>query len=271
MAISRSGAFAPVLLNLFVLGFLAVAFIFPNAGIAASWGVLVSGAAQLAMLVLEASRVGVLERFAWPRLDPPVRQFFRTLGPGVISSGGQQIALVADTILASGMRTGAVASINYAERLYQLPLGLIGVAAGTVLLPEMARRFARGDEAGAARALSRTMSLSPGVGGALPRRLHADPGRDDPRRLYARGFRRRGCEAVCACPGGLWPRRHPDGDDQLGAGRVPVARRHQDADVLFLRRSGGQCRSRRSRCPASSARSVSLSARPPARGSISRC
>ncbi len=155
-----AGAFAPVLLNLFIIGFLAIAFLFPNAGIAASWGVVLSGAAQLGMLVIEAARIGVLERFAWPRLDANVRQFFRTLGPGVISSGGQQIALLADTILASGMRTGAVAAINYAERLYQLPLGLIGVAAGTVLLPEMSRRIALGDDDGAVRAQNRTTALS---------------------------------------------------------------------------------------------------------------
>ena len=153
-------AFAPVLLNLFIMGFLAVAFLFPNAGIAASWGVLASGVAQLALLIFEARRRGVLERIAWPKLDPDVRQFFRALGPAVIGSAGQQIAIFADTILASGMPTGAVASINYADRLYQLPLGVIGVAAGTVLLPEMTRRLAAGDASGAARAQSRSIALS---------------------------------------------------------------------------------------------------------------
>jgi putative peptidoglycan lipid II flippase len=153
-------AFAPVLLNLFIMGFLAVAFLFPNAGIAASWGVLASGVAQLALLIAEARRRGVLERIAWPKLDPDVRQFFRALGPAVVGSAGQQIAIFADTILASSMPTGAVASINYADRLYQLPLGVIGVAAGTVLLPEMARRLSAGDASGAARAQSRSMALS---------------------------------------------------------------------------------------------------------------
>ncbi len=153
-------AFAPVLLNLFIMGFLAIAFLFPNAGVAASWGVLASGVAQLALLIFEARRRGVLERFAWPRLDADVRQFFRALGPAVIGSAGQQIAILADTILASGMPTGAVASINYADRLYQLPLGVIGVAAGTVLLPEMTRRISAGDSNGAARAQNRSISIS---------------------------------------------------------------------------------------------------------------
>jgi putative peptidoglycan lipid II flippase len=154
------GAFAPVLLNLFIMGFLAFAFLFPDAGVAASWGVLASGVAQLALLIFEARRRGVLERFARPRLDADVRQFFRALGPAVIGSAGQQIAILADTILASSMPTGAVSSINYADRLYQLPLGVIGVAAGTVLLPEMTRLLAAGDPDAAARARSRSISVS---------------------------------------------------------------------------------------------------------------
>jgi putative peptidoglycan lipid II flippase len=110
--------------------------------------------------VAEARRRGVLERFARPELDVDVRQFLRALGPAVIGSAGQQIAILADTILASGMPTGSVSAINYADRLYQLPLGVIGVAAGTVLLPEMTRRIAAGDPAGAQRAQNRSISLS---------------------------------------------------------------------------------------------------------------
>ena len=154
------GAFAPVLLNLCVMAFLAVAFLFPNAGLAASWGVAVSGLAQLALLMVEARRRGVLERLAIPRFDRDVRRFFGALGPAVIGSAGQQIAILADTILASALPTGAVSSIYYADRLFQLPLGVIGVAAGTVLLPEMSRRLAAGDPSGAASAQNRSIALS---------------------------------------------------------------------------------------------------------------
>ena len=153
-------AFAPVLLNFFVAGFLVVAFLFPNAGEAASWGVLVSGVAQLALLMAEARRRGVLERLAMPRLDADVKQFFTALGPAVIGSAGQQIAILADTILASLLPHNANSSMYYAERLYQLPLGVIGVAAGTVLLPEMSRRLAGGDEGGAAAAQNRSIALT---------------------------------------------------------------------------------------------------------------
>jgi putative peptidoglycan lipid II flippase len=155
-----AAAFAPVLLNLTMLVFLAVAFRFPNAGEAASWGVVVSGVLQLGLLMLEARRFGLLERFARPLPSPDIRQFFGALAPAVIGSAGAQIALLADTIIASMLPTGTVASISYADRLYQLPIGVVGIAAGTVLLPQMSRCLASGDEAGAARAQNRTMALT---------------------------------------------------------------------------------------------------------------
>src|SRR5579883_255467 len=155
-----AAAFAPVLLNLTMLAFLAAAFRFPNAGEAASWGVVVSGALQLALLMIEARRCNLLEGFARPRLSQDVRQFFGALAPAVIGSAGVQIAILADTIIASMLPTGAVASIYYADRLYQLPIGVVGIAAGTVLLPQMSRRLASGDAAGAARAQNRTMALT---------------------------------------------------------------------------------------------------------------
>ena len=89
-----------------------------------------------------------------------MKQFFAALGPAVIGSAGQQIAILADTILASLLPHNANSSMYYAERLYQLPLGVIGVAAGTVLLPEMSRRLAAGDVRGAAAAQNRSIALT---------------------------------------------------------------------------------------------------------------
>jgi putative peptidoglycan lipid II flippase len=71
-----------------------------------------------------------------------------------------QIALFADTIIGSLLPTGGLSSIYYADRIYQLPIGVIGIAAGTVLLPEMSRRFAAKDDAGALDAQNRTMALT---------------------------------------------------------------------------------------------------------------
>ena len=156
-----AAAFAPVLLNVAIVGFLSVAFLFPNAGEAASWGVVVSGAAQLAFSS-PSRRAGAdcWRRWRGRVCSADVRQFFRALLPAIIGSAGVQIAIFADTIIASLLPTGIVSSIYYAERLYQLPIGVIGVAAGTVLLPEMSRRLARGDEAGAALAQNRTMAIT---------------------------------------------------------------------------------------------------------------
>jgi len=155
-----AAAFAPVLLNVVMIICLALAFLFPNAGYAASWGVTISGVAQLLLVMGALWRAGGLERLAVPRWDEDVKKFFRILGPAVVGSAGVQIALFADTIIASLMPTGVPSAFYYADRIYQLPIGVIGIAAGTVLLPEMSRRFAAGDAQGAFAAQNRTLSLS---------------------------------------------------------------------------------------------------------------
>jgi len=152
-------AFAPNLMNLTVMAALAVAYLFPNPGYAASWGVTVSGALELGLLMWAARRIGVLRGLRKPHW-PRVRDFFLKLGPAVIGSASPQIAVLADTILSSMLPDGGVSAISYAERLYQLPVGVIGIAAGTVLLPAMSRRIASGDEHGAYHAQSRTMALT---------------------------------------------------------------------------------------------------------------
>ena len=155
-----AAAFAPVLLNVVMMAFLGVAFLFPDAGIAAAVGITVSGIAQLALVMVDARRNNILEGVARPRWDADVKQFFTALGPAVIGSAGVQIALFADTIIASLLPTGAISSIYYADRIYQLPIGVIGIAAGTVLLPEMSRRLAANDSDGAFSAQNRTMALT---------------------------------------------------------------------------------------------------------------
>jgi putative peptidoglycan lipid II flippase len=155
-----AAAFAPVLLNVVMVAFLAIAFLFPNAGVAASVGVTVSGVMQLALLMFAARRAHVLSAFEKPRWNADTKQFFKALGPAVIGSAGVQIAMFADTIIGSMLPAGGVSSIYYADRIYQLPIGVIGIAAGTVLLPEMSRRLASGDQNGAFYAQNRTMALT---------------------------------------------------------------------------------------------------------------
>ena len=116
-----------------------------------SQGLLVAG---------DAWRAGALARLRWPELDADVRKFFRALGPATVGSMGVQLALFADTIIASFLPAGALSALYYADRLNQLPIGVIGIAAGTVILPEMSRRIAGGDHGGAARAQSRAIEFT---------------------------------------------------------------------------------------------------------------
>ena len=153
-------AAAPILLNLSMMMTLALAAFFPDAGHAAAWGVLIAGVLEFALVAGDASRTGVLPRFRWPDFDADVRKFFRALGPATVGSAGVQLALFADTLIASFLATGALSALYYADRLNQLPIGVIGIAAGTVVLPEMARRIAAGDETGARRAQNRAIELT---------------------------------------------------------------------------------------------------------------
>lgn len=155
-----AAAAAPILLNLSMMMTLALAVYFPTAGHAAAWGVLIAGLLEFALVAGDASRAGVLPRLRWPDFDADVKKFFRALGPATLGSAGVQLALFADTIIASFLATGALSALYYADRLNQLPIGVIGIAAGTVVLPEMARRIAAGDEAGARRAQSRAIELT---------------------------------------------------------------------------------------------------------------
>jgi putative peptidoglycan lipid II flippase len=145
-----SAAAAPIFLNLSMMVTLALAAFFPGPGYAAAWGVLIAGILEFLLLAGDAWRSGILPRFAWPRLDEDVRAFFRALGPATIGSMGTQVALFADTIIATFLPAGALSALYYADRLNQLPIGVIGIAMGTVLLPEMSRRLAAGDFDGAA-------------------------------------------------------------------------------------------------------------------------
>src|SRR5260221_9945414 len=155
-----AAAAAPVLLNLSMLATLAFAASFTSAGHAAAWGVLVAGILEVLLVGGDAVRNGVLAVFRRPRWDDDVKSFFKALGPATVGSAGLQIALFADTIIASFLSAGALSALYYADRLNQLPIGVIGIAAGTVVLPEMARRIALGDEAGARHAQNRAVELT---------------------------------------------------------------------------------------------------------------
>src|SRR5262245_3163959 len=155
-----SAAAAPIFLNLSMMATLALAAFFPGAGYAAAWGVLLAGVLEFLLLAGDAAKSGILPKFARPKLDEDVRAFFRALGPATVGSMGTQIAMFADTIIATFLAAGALSALYYADRLNQLPIGVIGIAIGTVLLPEMSRRLAANDITGASAAQRRAFEFS---------------------------------------------------------------------------------------------------------------
>ena len=155
-----AAAAAPILLNVTMIGALALAFWFKTPAHAAAWGVFVAGALEATLLFVAARRGGVFTWPKMPRLDADVRAFFRAFGPAVIGSAGVQIAMLADTIIVTFLPTGGASALYYADRLYQLPVGVIGIAVGTVLLPEMSRFIAAGNETAAHRAQNNAIGFT---------------------------------------------------------------------------------------------------------------
>src|ERR1700750_294666 len=155
-----SAAAASIFLNISMMATLAVAVWFPTPGHAAAWGVLISGFLQYFLLAGDLATHGGLPRFAPIKWDENVRAFFRALGPATIGSMGTQVALFADTIIATFLPAGALSALYYADRLNQLPIGVIGIAIGTVLLPEMSRRLTADDDAGAMAAQRRAFDFT---------------------------------------------------------------------------------------------------------------
>src|SRR5579871_2144813 len=161
-------ASAPAAANVCMIGFLAFAALFPklSPGVAAmaSWGFLASGVTQLVIVMADARRRGLLERLTRPRWTPDIRRFFLMLGPAIGISASYQIGALADQIVGSLLPTGGLSAISYADRLYQLPGGVIVIATGSVLLREMSALVALGDERGALAAQNRAASLTLALG-----------------------------------------------------------------------------------------------------------
>jgi putative peptidoglycan lipid II flippase len=156
-------AAAPILLNLTLIAALLF-FPSPDALVAArhqALAVSISGALQLAWLAHAARRNGVNLRPRWPRLTPDVKKLLSLIWPAAAGAGAVQINLVISTALAASLLDhGSVTYIYMADRLNQLPLGLIGIALGTVLLPTISRLLGAGDEAGAMETQNRGLELA---------------------------------------------------------------------------------------------------------------
>ncbi|MEQ8657295.1 MAG: murein biosynthesis integral membrane protein MurJ [Hyphomicrobiales bacterium] len=159
-----AAAFAPTLLNVVLIGVLWALLTAGLAGEAEAgmWlaiGVVIGGFAQLAMVIGDLRRAGFLLKLVRPRWSGRMKRLVSLGVPGVIAGGITQINIVVGTMIAS-LQAGAVSLLYYADRLYQLPLGVVGIAIGVVLLPELSRRLKAGDEAGVKVASARSLEFA---------------------------------------------------------------------------------------------------------------
>ena len=159
----RFAAFAgaPILLNIALIAAALVARASPEigAGHALAWGVSLGGVAQLLLLVVALRRAGMMPRLRLPRLTPGVKKILVLFGPAAFGAGIVQINLLVDQFIASFLPTGAISYLYYADRINQLPLGVIGIAVGTALLPLLSRQIEAGDDSGANDSQSRAVEL----------------------------------------------------------------------------------------------------------------
>jgi putative peptidoglycan lipid II flippase len=155
-----AGAAWSNLLNLSMIGTLVCWHWFPSAAYAAAWGVLIGGVAQLVFILWAGAREGLWLRFSRPRWTPEIKAFFLAAGAVTIGQASVVLAPVVDTIIASFLPTGSRTVLYYADRINQLPLGVLGIALGTVLLPTMSNLLARGDRAGSDAAQNRAAAMT---------------------------------------------------------------------------------------------------------------
>ncbi|WP_158968644.1 murein biosynthesis integral membrane protein MurJ [Chachezhania sediminis] len=172
-----AAAAAPVLLNVILVAtlFLAQLGAFPqdlafgslagedlaraNTGTLLSWGVLVGGVGQLALVWFAAARAGFRIRVHFPKITPDLIHLAKVAAPAMLAGGVLQINLLVGRQVAS-FSDGAIAWIGYADRLYQLPLGVVGIAVAVVLLPDLSRRLAAKDDGGARWTFNRANEIS---------------------------------------------------------------------------------------------------------------
>lgn len=151
---AEAGA-VPVLMNLvFIVAMMLAHYYGWDMGQTLAWTTPITGIAQLGWTLYAARRIGFIPRLQMPRLTPDFRRLMVNMGPALLVGGVVQINLLVSRQVASGTE-GAISWLVYADRLYQLPLGVVAIAVGTVLLPELSRRLQAGDAVGGREAFNR--------------------------------------------------------------------------------------------------------------------
>lgn len=159
-----AAAFAPVLLNIVNIAMLVpLASFWVQAPAEASVWVAIAtmggGIAQLILVWMAIERAGFRPRLRLPRFDREVQRFWMLALPAILAGGITQINIFVGTIIASGA-DNAISVLSYADRLYQLPLGIIGIAIGTVLLPELSRHLKGGRDEAARQSQDQALFVS---------------------------------------------------------------------------------------------------------------
>lgn len=151
---AEAGA-VPVLMNVvFIVAMMLAHYFGWDMGKTLAWTTPITGIAQLAWTLYAARRIGFIPRLRLPRLTPDFKRLMVNMGPALLVGGVVQINLLVSRQVASGTE-GAISWLVYADRLYQLPLGVVAIAVGTVLLPELSRRLQAGDSTGGREAFNR--------------------------------------------------------------------------------------------------------------------
>jgi len=156
-----AAAATPILLNITLIA--ALFGLTPwvaSAAHALSWGVAAAGVLQLAWMVWHATRAGWMPPWVRPRLTADVKRLLRRIAPVAAGAGIYQISLLIDTVIASLLASGSISYLFYADRLVQLPLGVVGVAVGTALLPLLARQIKAGEQTAALDSQSRAVEFA---------------------------------------------------------------------------------------------------------------
>jgi putative peptidoglycan lipid II flippase len=156
-----AAAATPILLNLFLIaGLLAMAAFGWAHGTVLAWALTAAGVVQFCWLMASCARAGIRLRLRVPRLTPQVKKTLAIMGPGVLGAGVTQLNLLVSTALASTLPEGSVSYLYYADRLNQLPLGVVGIAVATAILPPLSRQVRGGDTAGAMATQNRGLELA---------------------------------------------------------------------------------------------------------------
>jgi putative peptidoglycan lipid II flippase len=154
-------AATPILLNLCLIGaVLGLTPLLPSPGHALAWGVFAAGIVQFAWMWAHLRRAGIRLPIGWPHLTDDVKLLLRRMAPVAIGAGIYQVNLVIDMIIASLLPLGSISFLFFADRVNQLPLGVIGVAVGTALLPLLSRQLRAGETAAAANSQNRALEIS---------------------------------------------------------------------------------------------------------------